>query len=191
MLVLCTNIYTSMKAVAYSIRNFEKELIAKANQKKHDITLISNPLNEKTAIYAEGKDAVIVFTNDDLSKPVIDILADFGIRYIATRSVGIDHIDREAAGQRNIKIANVPSYSPEAIAEYAVTLALTLSRRIIPTIDQTRDFDFRIDEHIGFNLYGKTVGVIGLGKIGKAAAKIFKGFGCNVLGYDVSVQRMG
>lgn len=177
-----------MKAVAYSVRNFEKELIAKANKKKHDITLISNSLNQETAAYAEGKDAVIVFTNDDVSKPVIDILADLGIKYIATRSVGTDHIDREAAGNRNIKIANVPSYSPEAIAEYAVMLALSLSRKIIPTEDQVREFDFRIDQHIGFNFFGKTVGLIGLGQIGRAVAKIYKGFGCKILGYDVIAQ---
>lgn len=174
-----------MKAVAYSVRNFEKELIAKANKKKHEITLISNALNQETAVYAEGKDAVIVFTNDDVSGPVINILADLGIKYIATRSVGTDHIDREAAGDRNIKIANVPSYSPEAIAEYAVMLALSLSRKIISTSDQVREFDFRIDQHIGFNFFGKTVGLIGLGQIGRAAAKIYKGLGCTVLGYDV------
>ena len=177
-----------MKVVAYSVRNFEKELIAKANQKKHDITLISNSLNLQTAIYAKEKDAVIVFTNDDVSEPVINKLADMGIRYVATRSAGTDHIDAKAAGKRNIKIANVPAYSPEAIAEYAVTLALVLSRKVIPTIDQTRAFDFRIDQHVGFNLFGKTVGIIGLGQIGKAAAKIFQGFSCKVLGVDPQVR---
>lgn len=174
-----------MKVVAYSVRNFEKEIIAKANQKKHDITLISNSLNLETAAYAECKDAVVVFTNDDVSESVVNKLADLGIKYIATRSVGTDHIDYEAAGKRNIKVANVPSYSPEAIAEYATTLALALSRKLIPTVDQSRCFDFRIDQHVGFNFYGKTVGLIGLGQIGKAAAKIFNGFGCNVLGYDI------
>jgi len=174
-----------MKVVAYSVRNYEKELIAKANQKKHDITLISNALTLETSVYAEGKDAVVVFTNDDLSESVINKLADLGIKYIATRSVGTDHIDREAAEKRNIKVANVPSYSPEAIAEYAVSLTLALSRKLIPTVDQSRSFDFRIDQHVGFNLSGKTVGLIGLGLIGKADAKIFNGFGCNVLGYDI------
>jgi D-lactate dehydrogenase len=179
-----------MKVVAYSVRHFEKELIAKANQKKHDITLISNTLDVETAIYAEGKDAAIVFTNDDVSAPVINKLADLGIKYIATRSVGTDHIDREAAAKRGIKIANVPSYSAEAIAEYAAMLALSLGRKIIPTVDQVRNFDFRIDEHIGFNFFGKTVGIIGLGQIGKAAAKIFIGLGCKVIAYDISAQNM-
>ena len=175
-----------MRVVAYSIKNFEKEFLAKANQKKHDITLISNPLSLKTAVYAEGKDAVIVFTNDDLSASVINKLADMGIKYIATRSVGTDHIDAEAAAKRNIKVANIPAYSPEAIAEFAVTLALALGRKLIPTVDQCRVFDFSMDHHIGFNFHGKTVGIIGLGHIGLATASIFKGFGCRILGYDIS-----
>ncbi len=174
-----------MRVVAYSIRSYEKELLAKANQKKHDITLISNRLSLETVSYAAGKDAILVFTNDDVSAPVIDKLADLGIKYIGTRSVGTDHIDREAAGKRGMKIANVPSYSPQAIAEHAITLALALSRKLIPTVDQSRIFDFRIENHVGFNLYGKTVGLIGLGHIGQAAAAIFKGMGCRVLGHDI------
>ena len=175
-----------MRVVAYSTKNFEKEFLAKANQKKHDITLISNPLSLETAVYAEGKDAVIVFTNDDLSAPVINKLADMGIKYISTRSVGTDHIDAEAAALRNVKIANIPAYSPEAIAEFTVTLALALSRKLIPTVDQCRLFDFSLEHHVGFNFHGKTVGIIGLGHIGLATAAIFKGFGCRILGYDVS-----
>ena len=94
-----------MKAVAYSIKPFEKEFMAKANQKKHDITLISNALSADTAAYAAGKDAVIVFTNDDVSGPVIEKLAALGIKFIVTRSVGTDHIDKEVAGKHGIKIA--------------------------------------------------------------------------------------
>ncbi|WP_423148151.1 2-hydroxyacid dehydrogenase [Rubrolithibacter danxiaensis] len=181
-----------MRVVAYSIKSFEKELLAKANQKKHDITLISNRLTLETSIYAKGKDAVVVFTNDDLSAPVIDKLAELGIKYIATRSVGTDHIDKDAAAKHDIKIANVPSYSPQAIAEYTVSLALALSRKLIPTVDQSRNFDFSIDQHMGFNFYGKTVGLIGLGHIGLATAEIFSGLGCHVLGYDVSYpENMG
>ncbi|MBC7745442.1 MAG: 2-hydroxyacid dehydrogenase [Flavobacterium sp.] len=175
-----------MRAVVYSVKNFEKEFLAKANQKKHDITLISNPLSLETAIYAKGKDAVIVFTNDDVSATVIEKLAELGIKYIATRSVGKDHIDEAAALKHHIKVANVPSYSPEAIAEFTVTLALALSRGLIQTVDQSRKFDFSLENHIGFNFSGKTVGIIGLGKIGLATASIFKGMGCKILGFDLS-----
>ncbi len=173
-----------MKVVAYSIKSFEKEFLARANQKKHDITLISNPLSPETAIYAEGKDAVVVFTNDNVSAPVVNQLADLGIKYIATRSAGTDHIDKEAAGLRGIKLANVPVYSPQAIAEHTVALALALNRQVVKAETHSLHFDFRQDELIGFNFFGKTVGLIGLGHVGQATAAIFNGLGCRVIAYD-------
>ncbi|MGI4805447.1 MAG: 2-hydroxyacid dehydrogenase [Janthinobacterium lividum] len=177
-----------MKAVAYSIRSFEKEPLALANQKKHDITLISNPLNLQTAIYADGKDAVLVFTNDDASEPVLKKLADFGIKFLLTRSTGTDQIDLNAAARFGIKVANIPSYSPYAIAEQSVALAMALNRKLVETVNQSRNFDFKSDNHVGFNFHGKTVGIIGLGMIGRATAAIYKGLGCEVLGYDVADQ---
>lgn len=173
-----------MKAVAYSIKPFEKEFLAKANQKKHDITLISNPLNFDTAAYAAGKDAVIVFTNDDVSAKVIDKLASLGIRYIVTRSVGTEHIDKATATRHKIKLANIPSYSPQAIAEHTVAMAFALNRKIIRADQNSHRFDFRNDELIGFNFAGKTVGIIGLGQTGRATAAIFHSLGCRVIGYD-------
>ncbi|RVU02851.1 2-hydroxyacid dehydrogenase [Mucilaginibacter limnophilus] len=175
-----------MKVVAYSIKSFEKEFLAKSNQKKHDITLISNPLSLETTMYAEGKDAVMVFTNDDVSAPVVNQLADMGIKYIATRSVGTDHIDREAAGARGIKIANVPVYSPEAVAEHTLALAFALNRHVVQANEHSHHFDFKLENLMGFNFHGKTVGIIGLGHIGLATAAIFKGMGCKVLGYDLA-----
>lgn len=174
-----------MKAVAYSIKPFEKEYLARANRKKHDITLISNPLGPDTAIYAQGKDAVIVFTNDDVSAPVIRQLAGMGIRFIATRSAGTDHIDREAAGAAGIQIASVPSYSPQAVAEHAVGMAFALNRQMMKADQHSHDFDFRNDELVGFNFSGKTVGIIGLGFTGQAVAAIYHGMGCKVVGYDL------
>jgi len=174
-----------MKAVAYSIRAFEREFLAIANHKKHDVTLITNPLNLETAIYAEGKQAVIVFTNDDVSDKVIEKLAALGIKRIITRSTGTDHIDKAAASLHGIQVANVPSYSPQAIAEHAVALALALSRHLIAANQNSHKFDFRNEELIGFNFSGKTVGLIGLGNTGKAAANIFNGLGCHVIAYDL------
>ncbi|WCT11745.1 lactate dehydrogenase [Mucilaginibacter jinjuensis] len=107
-----------MKVVAYSIKDFEKVFLAMANCRKHEITLISNQLNPETAIYAEGKDAVIVCSNDDVSAPVINLLADMGIRYITTRTSATDHIDKQAAALRGIKLANVPPVSPLTITEH-------------------------------------------------------------------------
>lgn len=159
--------------------------MVRANQKQHDITLISNPLSLETALYAKGKDAIVVSTNDDVSAEVIHKLADLGIKYITTRSVAVDHIDRETAGSRNIKLANVPSFSAEAVAEYSVLLALSLNRKIIPTVNNSREFDFRVDQHVGFNFSGRTVGIIGLGNIGQAVAAIYKAMGCRVIGHDI------
>jgi D-lactate dehydrogenase len=174
-----------MKAVAYSIKPFEKEYLAKANQKKHDITLISNALSLETAFYATGKDAVIVFTNDNVSAPVIRKLAELGIKYIATRSSGSDHIDREEAAKYNIKLSNVPAFSPQAVAEHSVALALALNRHIVQSEKNSKQFDFRGDQLIGFNFFEKTVGIIGLGTIGLAVANIYNGMGCKVIGHDI------
>jgi D-lactate dehydrogenase len=173
-----------MKAVAYSIRSFEREYLAKANDKKHDITLIGNPLGPATASYAAGKEAVIVFTNDNVSAPVIAQFAALGVRYIVTRSTGIDHIDKIAADIHNIKVANVPSYSPQAIAEHAIALAFALNRHMIIADRNSHNFDFRNEELVGFNFINKTVGLIGLGATGVAAGKIFNGMGCNVIACD-------
>ena len=174
-----------MKVVAYSINPFEKEFLIRANQKKHDITLISNALGVETASYAEGKDAVLVFTNDDVSENVISKLAGLGVKFIATRSKGTDHIDKKAAEKHGIKLAHVPTYSPQAIAEHTVALALALGRHLIKANKHTHHFDFRLNELIGFNFNGKTVGIIGLGEIGMATANIFKGLGCKVIGHDI------
>jgi len=173
-----------MKAVAYSIKTFEKEFLAKANQKKHEITLISNSLSSETACYAEGKNAVIVFNNDDVSGPVIEKLAGFGIKYIVTRSVSTDHIDKAAATKHGIKIAYIPHYSAIAIAEHTIALAFALNRKLVKADQLSHLFDFSYDELIGFNFFGKTVGIIGVGIIGKAVAKIFNGIGCKIIGYD-------
>lgn len=178
-----------MKVVAYSIKPFEKEFLAKANQKKHDITLISNSLSLETLVYAEGKDAIIVYTNDDVSEPVIEKLAKAGVRYIATRSASTGHIDKDAAAKYNIKLSNVPACSPEATAEQAVALAFALNRHIITAAKNGLDCDFRDEELIGFNFYGKTAGIIGLAETGQAAAKIFHGMGCKVIGYDIAVPK--
>jgi D-lactate dehydrogenase len=115
------------------------------------------------------------------------LLADMKVKYIATRSAGTDHIDKEAAANRGIQLANVPAYSPQAIAEHAVALALSLNRHLIQADEHSHHFDFKLDGLIGFNFYGKTVGLLGLGKIGQAVAAIFNGFGCRVVGYDVAI----
>lgn len=179
-----------MKAVVYSTQPFEKELLAKANNKKHDITLISNSLSLDTAFYAEGKDAVVVLTNDCLDKATISKLAGYGIRYISTRSVSTDHIDRVAAAHHHIKVANIPSHTQNSIAEHTIALALTLNRKIIPGAIETKNFDYYLDGLTSFNFFGKTVGIIGFGKIGKQTAQIFSAFGCKILIHDTLIKNI-
>lgn len=177
-----------MRVAAFSIRQFEKDLLRVENRNYHEIEFFSQPLSSETVHLVKDCIGVLVFVNDDLSAAIIEQLAKLGIKYIVTRSVGTDHIDKLAAAKWGIKIANVPAYSPEAIAEHAVMLALALARKLVPTIDQTRNFDFSLENHLGFNLNGKTVGIVGLGNIGKAAASIFSGFGCRVIANDVVLQ---
>lgn len=179
-----------MKAIFYSTKSVERELLIKANNKKHDITLISNALNTGTTDYAKDKDAVVVFTNDDVTAPVIIKLSALGVKYIATRSVGIDHIDRAAAEKCGIKVANIPAYAPQAIAEHAAALALALSRHLVQSSRQCRQFNFSLDHLTGFNFFGKTIGIIGVGHIGTATASIFNGLGCRVLGYDIEQKKI-
>lgn len=179
-----------MKAIFYSTKSVERELLIKVNNKKHEITLVSNALNAETTDYAKEKDAVVVFTNDDVTAPVICKLSALGVKYIATRSVGIDHIDRAAAEKCGIKVANIPAYAPQAIAEHAVALALALSRHLVQADQQCHQFNFSLDHLTGFNFFGKTVGIIGLGHIGTATASIFNGLGCRVLGYDIKQKKL-
>ncbi|MET3113745.1 lactate dehydrogenase-like 2-hydroxyacid dehydrogenase [Pedobacter sp. CG_S7] len=126
-----------MRVVAYSIKSFEKEPLAIANRKKHEITLISNSLSEDTAAYAEGKEAVIVFNGDEVNAKVIDKLADLGVKYIATRSTSISHIDQQAAEKRDIKIASVPS---SAIDQHpAESLSMILAAETIQNLDKWQE----------------------------------------------------
>ena len=104
-----------MKTIFYSTKEIEKNLMTKANKKRHEITFISKALDSDTVSYAAGNDAVVVFTNDNVAAPIVNKLAALGIKYIATRSVGTDHIDKEAAGRHGIKVSNIPAYSPQAL----------------------------------------------------------------------------
>ncbi len=173
-----------MKAIAYSIKPFEKELLVKANHKKHDITLLSNPLNADTVHFAEGKEAVIVFANDDVSASVVRELHDLGVKYIVERATGTDNIDIPEAKRLGMRVANVSAYSPESVAEHAMTLLLAMCRNLINAHEQLLVSDFSLDDLVGTTIYGKTVGIVGFGNIGQAMARILRGFGARVLVAD-------
>ena len=174
-----------MKVTAYSIKACEKEYITRANNKRHDITLISNRLTVDTVSYAKGKDAVLVFPGDDLSEQILLDLKLMGVKYIVTRSTSTDHINLKVAKSLGIQVANIPSYSPESIAEHALALMLALSRNILPAHQQMLDYNFTLDRLVGTTIRHKTVGVVGFGQTGKAVVEILRGFGCRIVVADI------
>ncbi|WP_122665886.1 2-hydroxyacid dehydrogenase [Pseudomonas viridiflava] len=141
-------------------------------------------LTLETVALADGHEVVCAFINDDLSAPVLEQLAAGGTRLIALRSAGYNHVDLPAAQKLGISIVRVPAYSPHAVAEHAVALILALNRRLHRAYNRTRDGDFSLHGLTGFDLVGKTVGIVGTGQIGATFAKIMSGFGCQLLAYD-------
>jgi D-lactate dehydrogenase len=132
----------------------------------------------------QGTEVVCVFVNDRLTSEVIETLAKKGVKIIALRCAGFNNVDLDAANKLGIKVCRVPAYSPEAVAEHAVAMLLTLNRKTHKAYNRVREQNFSLNGLMGFNLHGKTVGVVGTGKIGKAFCKIMLGFGCKVLAYD-------
>lgn len=173
-----------MKVKFFSIRPYEEAYLVNANIEKHEIQFEKEALSIHNASTANGFDAVSVFTNDDLSAKVLERLQTAGVRYIAIRATGYDHVNLECAAQAGIKVANVPAYSPYSVAEHTVALMLNLNRKLIQTDKQVKQYDFTLNNLIGFDMHGKTVGIIGMGRIGSVVAKILKGFGCSVVAYD-------
>ncbi|MFI8735786.1 2-hydroxyacid dehydrogenase [Ectopseudomonas toyotomiensis] len=141
-------------------------------------------LTHDSVALAKGSEVVCAFINDDLSAPVLEQLAAGGTRLIALRSAGYNHVDLTAAQRLGLPVVRVPAYSPHAVAEHAVALVLALNRRIHRAFNRTREGDFSLHGLTGFDLHGKTVGVVGGGKIGQVFARIMHGFGCQVLIYD-------
>ncbi len=140
-------------------------------------------LNENTVSLAKGCDAVCVFVNDTVNSTVIDTLGDLGVRTIALRCAGYNNVDIAHANGK-IKVVRVPAYSPYAVAEHAMAMLLTSVRRIHKAFIRTRDFNFSLNELTGFDLHGRTVGIIGTGKIGKVFCDICRGFGMKIIAYD-------
>lgn len=174
-----------MKIIVFDTHGFERDLLKKTLEKKHDVHFVELRLSQNTVELARGYDAVVVFIHDDLSKIILEQLKKQNINFIVTRSAGFNHIDLEAAKKLKIRVANVPKYSPYAVAEHAVTLMLALNRKIIRSHHRLMDLNFSLNGLVGFDMHEKTVGIIGMGKIGKVVARILCGFGCKVLAYDV------
>ncbi len=154
------------------------------NQTRIKLTRFEQSLDAKSAILSQGFDAVCVFVNDIVDKTVIDQLAQFGVKCILLRCAGFNNVDLAAAHAHNIKVCRVPAYSPEAVAEHCVALMLTLNRKTHKAYNRIREDNFDLNGLLGFNLFKKTIGIIGCGKIGLALVNILNGFGANVLVCD-------
>ena len=175
-----------MRVAVFDTRRHDRASLDEANTTHgHTLSYFEPRLMLQTASLARGFDAVCSFVNDRVDRATIEVLAAGGVRLIALRSAGYNHVDLEAAAQRGIPVVRVPEYSPHAVAEHAVALVLTLDRKIHRAYARVREGNFSVDGLLGFDLYGKTVGLVGVGRIGLAAARIFLGFGCRVIAFDL------
>ncbi|HOS85181.1 MAG TPA: 2-hydroxyacid dehydrogenase [Bacteroidales bacterium] len=175
-----------MKIALFNTKMYDKQFfdIAIANT-DHTIEYFEVSLNSATAKLTPGYDAVCVFVNDYLQADTLEQLAKHGIRLILLRCAGFNNVDIEKAHTLGIRIYRVPAYLPQAVAEHAVALLLTLNRKTHKAFNRVREHNFSLERLTGFDVYKKTIGIVGTGQIGIAFSKIMKGFGCNVLAYDI------
>lgn len=174
-----------MKIAFFDTKSYDREVFEpKLKAAKIRAKFYDTRLDEDDAVLAKGCDAICVFVNDVVNKPVIDQLAEYGVKIIALRCAGFNNVDYKYAAEKGITVVRVPAYSPYAVAEHAMALLLTSTRKIHKSYIRTRDFNFSLQGLTGFDLYGKTVGVIGTGKIGRVFIDICMGFGMKVIAYD-------
>ncbi|MBK0060246.1 2-hydroxyacid dehydrogenase [Pseudomonas sp. S44] len=174
-----------MRVLLFSSQHYDQESFTQAAASSAlELHFQSARLTPDTAPLAQGFEVVCAFINDDLGAEVLQRLASSGTRLIALRSAGYNHVDLAAAAHLGLTVVRVPAYSPHAVAEHAVALILALNRRLHRAYNRTREGDFTLHGLTGFDLHGKTVGVVGTGQIGAAFARIMAGFGCQLLAYD-------
>ncbi len=174
-----------IKIAMFDTKKNDVDYFTAANRdNKYDISFFEEKLNKNTVHLTTDHDVVCVFTNDTVDKEVIDALAKKDIKFIALRCAGYNNVDLAAAAHDKIPVANVPKYSPYSVAEHAMAMLLTSVRRIHKAYNRTKEFNFDIDDLVGFELHGKTIGVIGTGMIGRRFINICKGFGMKVIAYD-------
>jgi len=178
-----------MKVAVFSAKPYDKTYFEKYNSSfNHELTFFDTNLNSQTVELTKNFDTICAFVNDKLDAEVIKLLDKNNIKHIALRSAGFNHVDLEAAEKYGIKITRVPAYSPQAVAEHALALILTLNRKTHKSYNRIKEGNFSLDKLIGFNLHGKNVGIIGTGKIGEAFSNIMLGLGCKVYAYDIKPQ---
>jgi D-lactate dehydrogenase len=174
-----------VRIAVFSTKRYDRQALEAANEfHGHDVTYFEARLTPETAALAAGFEAVCPFVNDQLSADVIERLAADGLRLLALRSAGFNHVDLAAAARRGVTVTRVPAYSPHAVAELAAGLVLTLNRKLHRAYNRVREGNFALDGLLGFDLHGRTVGVLGTGRIGAVFCRIMIGFGCRVLASD-------
>lgn len=174
-----------MKILIYSTKRWVQEYFNSANSTgRFELKYTEARLQPDTAALAKGYDGVCIFVNDNADAEAINALADNGVKFIALRCAGFNNVDLRAAESRGMQVVRVPAYSPYAVAEHAVALLLTLNRKLHRAYGRVREGNFALDGLMGFDLHGKTVGVVGTGAIGSIYARIMLGFGCVVLASD-------
>lgn len=177
-----------MKIAFFSTQPYDKEYFERYNI-RHEIVFFEAQLNEQTANLAKGCKAVCCFVNDQLKETILKLLSESGIEIIALRCAGFNNVDLAAAKENKMTVVRVPAYSPHAVAEHALALIMTLNRKTHKAYNRVREGNFSLQRLTGFDLYGKTAGVIGTGKIGQCFAQIMQGLGCKVLAFDLIADK--
>lgn len=177
-----------MKIAFFSTQPYDKEYFERHNR-QHEIIFFEARLNEQTVNLANGCNAICAFVNDQLNAAVIKSLSEEGIKIIALRCAGFNNVDLAAAKENKITVVRVPAYSPHAVAEHALALIMTLNRKTHKAYNRVREGNFSLHHLTGFDVYGKTVGVVGTGKIGQCFAHIMLGLGCKVLAFDLVADK--
>jgi len=176
-----------MRVAVFSTKPYDRQFLSAANEESnHELTFYEPRLTPQTARLAEGFPAISAFVNDQLDAQVLLQLSRMNVELIALRSAGFNHVDLPAAEQLGFTVTRVPAYSPEAVAEHSVALILALARKLHRAYPRVREGNFSLEGLLGFDLHGRTVGVVGTGKIGVVVARIMKGFGCELLAHDVA-----
>lgn len=173
-----------MRAAVFSTKPYDQRFLAAANDGEIQFTFLEARLDSTTAPLAAGHDVVCAFVNDVLDAETIRRIAGSGVRLIALRSAGFNHVDLEAAEQHGLPVVRVPAYSPHAVAEHTVALMLALNRQIHRAHNRVREGNFALEGLLGFDLKERTVGIVGTGTIGAVVAEVLHGFGCRLVGYD-------
>ncbi len=178
-----------MKTILFSSKPYDRRSFLEMNARHgHELTFLEPRLTPETAVLAAGAPAVCVFVNDEVDSAVIEQMAASGTRLIALRSAGFNHVDLTAAARLGVTVARVPAYSPHAVAEFTAGLILALNRRTYRSYTRVREGNFALEGLLGFDLNGRTVGIVGTGRIGAVVARIMTGFGCRVLATDRAVN---